>query len=351
VVRGGAQLDTLGPAGDPNADGKYTVPGGSEIWAGPDGFWYVVYKVPGTGTPIAWRIENNDDVAAIFGPGNPWKVDRTLSADEWKSAGVLVFGASRMLANTNKHPFDAFVANFDTEAQIRPWLRDPEILALTTRAILEGRDVTEAELAGTNWWKGHTEGERQWIATAAKDPATAQQMVQDGHDRVRALMIKLGISNPPDKLVELIGNRLTAGTWTADYAQAQISKLADPYAPGNLDPTLAIWVKDLQNDGVTMNTLKDNTDKVDQLIRTWIGPAYADSISKDQREVWASRLRNDPQAEEEITASSSGSGSRCSRSTPTRTSATRTSRRRGAACSRRCGARRPTRRIRCSCRS
>lgn len=291
--------------GAPNPDGKFGIPGGAQIWKNEgDGYWYAIYTVPGSQPPVplAWRIESNDDVAAIFGPGNEWKLDRTLTAEQWRAEGVLSFGPSRQLANLSEHPFDAFTANFNTEANIRPWLRDPEILALTTRAILEGREVTDAELAGTNWWRTHTEAERSWIGEYAKDPKTAQQKIQDGWDNVRKTMIQLGVSNPPEQLVQLIANRVTAGTWSQAYAQNQISKLADPFAPGTMDPTLSLWVNDLAKGGVKLNTLAENTGKVDELVKRWLGPAYAKSISKDQMMVWAGRLRNDPQAEEEIVA-------------------------------------------------
>jgi hypothetical protein len=279
-------------------DGKFGIPGGAEIWKGPDNYWYVVYRIPGRGTPLAWKIENNSDVAAIFGPGNPWKVDRTLSADQWKSEGVLVFGVSRELANTSEHPFDHFVSNFDREAAIRPWLRDPEILGLTVAAILEGRTVTEAELKTTSWWQSKTPGERAWIAENASDPAGAQQKVGDNRDTVRRLLVESGVRNAPERLVELLADRWTGGTWSQAYLYSQIAKLADPAAPGVLDPVIETWVNDLTSE--PLDTLADNTLQVEQIVRRWLGPKFARSWSKDLLQEWAGRLRNDPQAMEAL---------------------------------------------------
>jgi hypothetical protein len=288
--------------GSPNPDGLFSVPGGAEIWANQgDGHWYVVYRVPGSATPLAWRIENDDDKAAIFGPGNAQQPKRTLTADQWKREGVLPWGTSRQLANLSEHPFDAFVANFNTEAKYRPWLRDEEILALTTRAMLEGRQVTEAELAGTKWWNEHTPGERAWMQQVGQlGTDGVKQKVQDGIDATRQLMIQLGISEPPEQLVELMANRVTGGTWTAAYQRTQIAKLADPAAPGALDPTVQRWVTGLQDAGQSLNTLADNTSKIDTVLRTWLGPVHAAAWSKQEKERWAGRLRNDPQAEVEL---------------------------------------------------
>lgn len=278
-----------------NVDGYHTIPGGAEIWQVDGTNWFAVYRVPGNSTPLAWRIEG-DDLQAVFGPGVTPIPTRTLNGLQAYAEGPLVFGSSRMLANQSEHPFDAFVANFETEARVRPWLRDEEILGLTTRALLEGRTVTDAELAGTNWWRTHTAGERSWISEFNRDPATARQKVTDGRDTVRRLLMQSGVEDPPEVLVTWLGDRMTGGTWTQAYVFGQIAKVADPYAPGEIDAALAPLLADLP----AMNTLSENVGKVDALLRQWVGPVVASGWTKEQKESWAGRLRNDPSAEEEL---------------------------------------------------
>ncbi len=289
AVTDAAVAGSLG--GAPNPDGKFGIPGGGEIWHVDGKDWFVVYRVPGTSTPLAWKIDDAD-LPAIFGPGVAPKADRELNGLQAFAEGPLVFGSSRLLANTSEHPFDAFVANFQTEAASRPWLRDPEILALTTRALLENRTVTDAELAGTDWWKTHTSGERAWIAEFNRDPATAQQKITDGRDQVRRLLQQSGVYDPPETLVTWLGDRMTAGTWSQAYVYGQIAKIADPFAPGDLDPAIKPLL-----DNLTLDTQADNITKVDELLNRWLGPVFASTWTKDQKESWAGRLRNDPNGE------------------------------------------------------
>lgn len=284
---------------DANPDGKFGIPGGAEIWANTtDGYWYVAYRIPGTGTPMVWRIESDADVAAIFGPEADWHVDRTMTwSPDNNPEGILTFGPSRQLANLSEHPFDAFTTNFETEARVRPWLRDPEVLAITTRALLEGRTATEAELSGTGWWRTHNQAQRQWAQLNANDPAQADVVIRDMRDAVRQQLKAVGVADAPESLVQWLGDQTVSGNWSQQYLGSQLSKLGDPYAPGELDATLQ-----QQLNGAGLNTLADNTAKVDQLLRQWVGPAVAAGFTDDQKRSWAGRLRNDPQAEEEIVA-------------------------------------------------
>lgn len=273
-------------------DVKHGIPGGGQIVENTnDGYWYVVYPVPEStaGTQLAYRIESHDDLTAIFGPGVPWKADRTDSWDPVNAKGYIDFGPSRQLANLSAHPFDAFVANFQTEANVRPWLRDPEVLALTTRALLEGRTVTQGELAGTNWWKTTNDAERQWASTAASDPATAQQKINDGRVQTSQILGQLGVANPPAGLTDWMADQVTSGKWTQTYLQQQLSKLADPYASGDLDPEVVQHAG-----GTSLASQTDNTSKVDGLLSTWLGPVGAAGWTQQMKDDAAGKIRNDP---------------------------------------------------------
>lgn len=285
-----------------NPDGKFGIPGGAEIWQSPDGQWYVVYKIPETGTPIAWHLESLDDIAKVFGDADP-APDRVLGQDEWNGAGLLLFGNSRQLANLSEHPFDNWVANYETEAAVQPWLRDPEILALNVRAMLEGRSISDAELAGTDWFRNHTQGERNWMYQFNRDPATAMQLIRDGRDATRGLMVQLGIADPPDRLVELMADRVTGGTWTQQFMQRQLAEIADPSTPGALDPTVEVWLRDTTKEGAEpLSTTTARVGRVDALLQQWLGPKFASTWTQEQRQQWAGRLRQDPAAEEELVA-------------------------------------------------
>lgn len=276
-----------------NPDGSDTfhaIPGGAEIWENTyDGYWYAVYRVPGTGTPLAYKIPNHQTLTAIFGPGADWKPDKVTSWGPINVWGVIDAGTTTELANTSQHPFDAFVDSFQTEANVKPYLRDPQIQALTIQALLEGRDITPGELASTDWWKTHNDAERRWIELDASDPKTAGQKINDARVQAQQLLGQLGIANAPKSLTDWLADRVTSGTWTQAYQQSQISKLADPYSPGDLDPALA-----QQAGGLGLASQKDNTSKVDSLLHQWVGPVAASGWTQQMKDDAAGRLRNDP---------------------------------------------------------
>lgn len=273
------------------------VPGGAEVWVVGTGGWFLVYNAPGTNPPVpmAWAIRDPDQLKAVFGDQGPVG-DRYLTEDEfYNHSGAIEFGYADELANQSEHPFQTFIADFEKEAAIRPWLKDPEVLALTTMALLEGRQVSEAELKNTEWWRSHTEGERQWLTQSASDPATAQQVVDDRRRAVRAALTKAGVSSPPDSIVNLIADRWTFGQWTESKMLEQVQKLADPMAGGTLDADLAgIAARD------PLHTIASDTRKVKESVAKWLGPAFAGQWSDAQLANWAGRLRNDPNAEADL---------------------------------------------------
>lgn len=276
--------------------GYHGIPGGAEVVENQaDGYWYVLYKAPETGQAMTWRIDSHEDLAGIFGPGVPWKPDEVMSWSPTNNPfGILTFGSSRELANTSLHPFDAFVSQYQDAANSQPWLRDPEVLAIAARDLLEGRTTTPDEFSQTTWWKTHGDAQRQWMGEVASDPASAAQKVRDARVQTQQLLGQLGISNAPDSLSSWLADQVTSGAWTQTYLQSQLSKLADPSAPGTLDPDLQ---KQTQNMGLANQT--DNTTKVDALLNTWVGPTGAAGWTQQMRDDWAGKLRNDPTGEAE----------------------------------------------------
>ncbi len=215
------------------------IPGGAQLWrVREDNTVWIVYEVPNTKPPVPmiWHIKSGNDLKALFGPNQPIKFDKTITRAQLKKTGAVKMGTRAELKNESLHPFEVFLDSYKKEAQIRPWLRDTEILALVSASILENRSVTEAELKTTEWWQKRSESERQWLVLAEGDPETAKEKVADGRRVVERALIERGIESPPRRLIELLGDRLTTGMWSQSMIQSQIEKLADPFAPGTLSP-------------------------------------------------------------------------------------------------------------------
>ena len=284
-------------AAKPGDDGLNAVPGGGQLWqVGAD--WYVVYMVPGTEVPMAWKV---DDVAAVAGPGVWPTARRTFaSEEELRAAGALVFGNSRELANMSEHPFDGFVELFGKEAEIRPWLRDPEIAALHAMAALEGRALTDAEIQTTDWWQSHNAQERSWILAAAADPASARLTVDDNRRAWRDKLVAAGISNPPDTLVNWIADRVTAGTWSQSKAAEQVLAIANPHAGIELDSEIVPLLQHVESKHGALQTLAGDIRGVRTTVERWLGPALASGWTDAEIERWAGKLAVDPQAALEL---------------------------------------------------
>lgn len=253
---------------------------------------YLVRLIPDTEPPIpiVWKVDPTE-LAALGVQG----ADRTFASrgDFW-STGALLQGTSRELINTTVDPWESIKSNFATEAKVKPWLADPEILALWTASAYEGRTITEAELQGTEWWRTHTEAERQWISLNASDPQTANQFVGDQRTRVADLLAKAGIDNATTDLINTVADSWTTGQWSEAYALNQVRLLADPYLTGDLDPLLKGFQPGL-------DSTQAGTDAVRQLVNTWLGPAYAAQWSEDNIGSWASQLRENPDARTKLT--------------------------------------------------
>lgn len=269
------------------AQDLHQVPPGAEVWE-VKGTHYIVYFVPNTNPPVplAWHPQTVEEREAL---GIDIKnVDRRFASwDEFYATGVLKHGNASELLNTTENPFDQILSNYKTEVKVKPWLADPEVLGLWAAAALEGRSITDAELQGTEWWRSHTETERQWLSMNAADPASADQLIADNRLRVADLFKQAGVANADDALVQLVADNWTTGAWSEVYATNQIRLLADPAIEGALDPQL----KDAQEG---LDTTRGREDTVRQMAAEWLGPGHG--LSDVQVAKWAGRLRNDPDA-------------------------------------------------------
>jgi hypothetical protein len=288
-----------GPGGPTNASID-TVPGGNEVWR-IGGITHLVWIVDGFDPPLymAWAV-TEDQFADVFEGGTPRYSQPPMTWDDANRIGVITHGNVANIDNTAKHPFETFVRDFEREAQIRPWLTDPEMLAIHVAAVLEGRLVTDAEIQTTNWWKTHSAAERAWLGLNASDPAEALRQVDDRRRIVRDTMVKAGIDNPDSALIQAIADRVTTGEWTDSFGTEQLIKLSDPYAPGTLDPALEALANDF---GIDITRAEENT--VRESLNLWLGPKFGEK-SPAWVERWAGELRNNPDAEQELTRALQG---------------------------------------------
>ena len=272
-----------------------SMPGGGQLWlvtdAAGNGLAYqVAYLIPGTDRWMAWTISDPDELMAITGSSSP-VADRSIVHEDLYRQGVLQFGITRELVNTDQHPFDSFTASFEKEAEIRPWLRDPEILALTAGALLEGRTPTQAELATTNWFKQRNDKQREWASLVASDPATAAKVQQDNKLRVDALLQQAGIYGVGEAGVSYMAQRWTTGDWSEVYLQDQVRRLQNP----NLGPVDESLMASLS--GVAVKRQSEYADDVRDIVGRWLGPVHG-RWDEAQVQSWAGRLATEPAAQD-----------------------------------------------------
>lgn len=269
------------------------IPSQAEVWL-VGNVYYIVYFVPNTNPPVpmAWRVPSADERTALGISG----ADRTLTADQFNNSGALPMGISTEIPNPGPgvHPFDSLVSQYETEVKVKPWLADPEVLALWAGAAIEGRSITPAELQTTEWWQTHNESERRWLSLNASDPTTAEQVISDNRLQVGNLFREAGVDNATDVLVNAVADRWTRGNWSQAYALTQIQALADPFSEGDLDPALQVFRQGL-------DTTRDREDQVRSLVNRWLGPSYSTGWTQEIIARWAGELRNNPDAETELT--------------------------------------------------
>ncbi len=266
-----------------------------EVWL-IDGQSYIVSFVPSTEPPVplVWEI-NDQELAAAFGPTRTVATDRTMNLDTALASGVIFAGLRNELPELDSREGDIwqlFVAEYEKNVAVQPWLADDEILALNAEAWAENRIVTEAELQGTEWWQTHSVAERDWLTLYMSDPATADQLVEDAQIDVRDALLAAGIANPTDGLIGLMANNVVQGIWSETFLNDQIRKLSDPFAPGAIDQSILDLLGDTE-----LDTTASRESRVRDLTVEWIGSFYADGYGEQFVTDWAGRLRNDPDAE------------------------------------------------------
>lgn len=262
------------------------LPGGYQVW-NINGVPHLIYTVPGSNTPMAWKV--TDNLQDVIGST---KVDKNLTSKDAAKAGVLVMGRYSDLKNTEKHPFDSFLDTINERATIEPWLKDPEVLAQAAEAYLEGRPISLTDLRETTWYNSRTDKERDWIKRAAEAaPAELKSMRKDSEDLMRRTLLDAGVSDPPAQLVRFLVEKDLTGAWSDVQVTQQITAVADPYSGVTMDSSLKAAMK-----GLDLVTRADDVRAMKQRVKDWIGP-FANSYTDKQLQEWAGMLRNDPNGE------------------------------------------------------
>lgn len=93
---------------------------------------------------------------------------------------------------------------------------NPELKGIFKKMVSEGwsKDMFNAKLRDTKWWKGHSDKERQYLTQMFMDPATAKQSLSQAQVTVRQLANQLGIKESKftrQKLSEASYNMVAKG--------------------------------------------------------------------------------------------------------------------------------------------
>ena len=270
-----------------------------------DGQLYMVYDVPlGTGPPIpvAYTV-TEEQLIDVKGVNSSQLGVTDITRAEFNGAGVIIAGDFTELDNPDENPLQFFYGHLEEQAILYPWLMDPEIMALTAAAHLEGRSLDAAELAGTEWWQTHNTDERSWLKLNSSDPTTALRLLEDNRLAVQGLLGQAGVGNFEDvsidgiPLTTWLADKRTTGEWTDAYLNNQITILGDPTRENEIDINLS---SALVGAGANLTTHRGRITDVRSLYNTWLGPALGNPAD-DVVEEWAAKMRRSPSAKDELT--------------------------------------------------
>ena len=273
-----------------NDRGRFNVVGGNaEVWLRDDGTALIVYFVPGTDppAPVYWEVPDMAVLQSYFGPDATVSYDREVTAAQLESYGALFGGSSTEIDPNDQDPLEGWATLFEEQSKVRPYLKDPQVLARMMAAAIEGRTMSKADFEGTDWWQHRTEGEREWAIMVEADPKTAAQLLDSNRQRIILDLQNAGVAEPSEDLIELMNTNFTTGAWTENQLVGQITAVSDPYSPFKLDPEVEAIVG-----GGVVGTQREQ-DTVRDMLQKWLGPMYGD-WTQEQIDEKAGLLRNDP---------------------------------------------------------
>ena len=274
-----------------------------------DGNFYIVYEVPGSqgelydGNPIymAYELKDNDVFAAgLLTQGETAPQPNAIMNKAFFDSIAIVTGNTDQLSADIDNPFASFVETIGEQAQVAPWITDPEMISLIAEAAVEGRTVSDAEWQTTNWYQTHNESEREWLRTYYSDPSTATQLTTDAQIAVANSLQAAGVSNAPEALINWVAGKYVSGEWSQTYTTEQISLFADPYATGKRDASFENYLSSTALTGVDRTTERER--EVRELYSKWLGPTLGKLTDQETAEI-AGRLRDDPDYQDQLVQS------------------------------------------------
>lgn len=263
---------------------------------------YMIYEVEYPGKKpvyMAWYIDGDEKLQQIAGLEDDKKAkpDRSISWEQWRKMGVMNAGYINEIRNMEEHPVGHFVNNIKRQAKSQPWILEPDILSLAFESYVEGKSgVTPEELQTTDWWRGQSAAQRQWIIKSATDPKTAQQELETQALNTEELLKQAGVNNASEDIVDYMAGRYVRGDITAAQLREEIKQVSDPYYAGKPNDELSEMI--LGQTG--LNTSREGEDDVRNLVTEWLGPVYGGHYTDDEIGRWASKFRNDPDAKLEF---------------------------------------------------
>ena len=264
------------------------------------GNFYIVYEVPGSqgeiyeGNPIymAYELKDNDLYSAgLLTQGETAPQPNATMDQAFFDSIAIVTGNTDQLSADIDNPFASFVETINEQAQVAPWITDPEMIALIAEAAVEGREVSDAEWQTTNWYQTHNESQREWLRTYYADPSTATQMTTDAQIAVANSLQAAGVSNAPEALINWVAGKFVSGDWSQTYTTEQISLFSDPYATGKRDTEFENYLSSTALTGLDRTTERER--EVRELYSKWLGPSLGKLTDKETAEI-AGKLRDDP---------------------------------------------------------
>jgi hypothetical protein len=281
---------------------------GVELWYDSDTKQYiVVQKIPpvkradGTMTDelyVSWTVESDEDLEAVIGPDVDPKAAKIVNEADLTALGVVNFGGIDEMRDWDGiigDPLTTWEEDMATLAITRPWVLEPEWQQLAVMAIMERDDaqLSEDEIQGTEWYRTHSDLERDWMVIANGDPATAARWEADSKAATSRKLELAGINNVPQNISDYMAMQVVMGHWSPEMLDVQIRAISDPFS--NAAPDKAL-LREMRDARWAPDATQEKEDTVRNLYDKWLGPAYGNANDQTIAN-WAGELRNDPDAE------------------------------------------------------